>query len=132
MNFAAPAGLDVGAEPLHAGPFAAAREGRAGVNRPAAEVQRPRLADGTISLERQADRVEPLVADGAGLVRPVTGQRLAQGPVAELGLVVGEVGDIRRGRRDLLAQEPAHDPVPALDRARPQPRRVPGQEDGHR
>ena len=57
---------------------------------------------------------------------------LAEGLLAELGLVVGQVGDVGRRGRDVLAEQPIDDPVAALDRAGPQTRRVLREEDGHR
>ena len=128
----APALVEVGSQPVDSSPLAAAGKRRAGVHGPAAQVDGAELADGPVTFEGQSDRVEPRVAARTALVGAVAGQRLAQGQVAQLGLVAGQVGDIGRRSRDVLAEQPADDPVAALDRAGPQARRILGQEDRHR
>ena len=59
---------EVAAQAVEARPLAAVGEGRAGIDRPAAEVEVAELADRAVAFEDQADRVEPLVAAGAALV----------------------------------------------------------------
>ena len=127
----APALVEVSPQSVDAISLAAAGKRRARVDGPAAQVDGAELADGPIAFVGQPDRVEPRVAAGAALVGAVAGQRLAQGQVAQLGLVAGEVGDVGRRSRDVLAEQPADDPVASLDRAGPQAGRILGQKHRH-
>ena len=51
-------------------------------------------------MKHQPEGVEAGVTAGAGLVGAVPLQHLTQGQIAQLGLVVGQLGDVGGWRRD--------------------------------
>ena len=71
------------------------------------------------------------MARGTAFVGAVARERLTQGHVSQLGLIAGQLGNVGRRSRDVLAQQPADDPVASLDRARAQAGRILGQKYRH-
>src|SRR4051812_11500621 len=94
----------VSAQPVDAGAFAAAGKGGVGVHRPASKIAVAPLANRTKPFEDQAKRVEAGVATGTALVCTVPGQRLAQSEIAQLCLVVRQLGNSRWGWRNPFAE----------------------------
>ena len=72
------------------------------------------------------------MASGAVFVGPVSGEQLRQSQFARGRFILGKSGNIRRRRRNPLAEQAADDPVTSFHRTGPQARRVGGQEYRHR
>ena len=86
---------------------------------PAAEVIGSLFADRTVAFEREAEGVEARMAGSATRVLAVLCQHVPQRQI-ELRLVLGQLGNVRRRRRDHLAEDAPHDPISPLHRTRPQ------------
>ena len=98
-----------------------------GVDRPVAEVLVAAPADRVEAFEREAERVDPLVAVGALGVAGVLLDELADGQARRRRLVVGELRDALRRPGQALAQQDLADPVPPQGRAGPRGARLLGQ-----
>src|SRR5262245_34110377 len=99
------------ARPFARGPVITPRKHGPRLDRPTAQVAIAALADGPVALEYQAQSIEPLVARGTALILAVSGQRLAQRQLAQLGLIGRQLGHAGGRGWDSLAQDAADDPI---------------------
>src|SRR5207253_2643062 len=89
------------------------------------------FADRAEVFEDEADGVETAMTAGAALVIAVPGEQLRQRQLTQLRLVLRQFGDRGRRWRNVFAQQPANNPIAALDRAGAQSRSVFGEKDRH-
>src|SRR5688500_8006727 len=112
--------LHVAPQPRQPNSRAASRKFGPRIDAPAAQVLLPPFATRPITLKYKPERIETRVAHSAALMLAMLGQHLAQRQIAQLRLIAGQFRHIGRRRWNPLAEQPAHDPIAALDRARAQ------------
>ena len=122
--------LDVGLNAPEARPLECTREGGRRVDGAASQVLRPGLAHGSVPFHRQSEDVKARMTSGASRIRAMLCQHVAQWRI-RLGFVLRQLRHRWWRRRNHLAQEPTHHPIPALDWTGSQARGTLGQEHGH-
>ena len=101
-------------QPRHARALYAAGKRSAGVHRFTAQIFAAEFADWPVAFKDQPIGVETRMTSRTGRICAMFRQSLPQRQIAQFAFICRKGGNIRRRRRDRLAQQTAHHPVAAL------------------